>query len=113
MKITLNQIIIVLEVITNQSVGLINADEIVFAGGKVFTTIENIKFWFTGSGEYYTMSPFSYNGSNGVMFTVTTDRLSTNYMSEKLNIRPVINLKANVKWVRGTGKRDYPFEVSL
>ena len=59
------------------------------------------------------MSPFSYNGSNGVMFTVTTDRLSTNYMSEKLNIRPVINLKGNVKWVRGTGKRDYPFEVSL
>lgn len=99
--------------ISNQSVGLINADEIVFAGGKVFTTIENIKFWFTGSGEYYTMSPFSYNGSNDVMFTVTTDRLSTNYISEKLNIRPVINLKANVKWVRGTGKRDYPFEVSL
>lgn len=56
------------------------------------------------------MSPFSYNGSNGVMFTVTTDRLSTNYMSEKLNIRPVINLKANVKWVRGTGKRDYPLK---
>jgi len=96
-------------------VGLITADEVVFAGG----------FWSPGSSStdqnhylnirnfYWTMTPSMYYSAGTRMIVVNTLGYVTSAAPNSSYIlRPVINLKANTEFFEdGTGTQDNPFVV--
>ena len=106
-------------------IGLITADEIVFAGGSFHT---NAKSWYyynaslnsiTGSVDWWTMSPYAYNflgplvamefivdGSEGQLYDVVP-------VSRSNAVRPVISLKSCVYWSKGDGSSTNPYEVFI
>ena len=91
-------------------IGLITADEVVFAGGlyEYGTTNHYLKRTYT----YWTMTPGFYNGSNayGIYIKSNGDlyyALVRNYYS----IVPVINLKADVIYSSGDGTSSNPYTI--
>ncbi len=99
----------------DKPIGLITADEVMYAGdctGKV-----NNGYWLYTNQYYWTMSPYSFNGSYAYVFVVLNngglnyDRVS--YTT--LGVRPVINLKANTKFKTTDGldgTYQHPYEVA-
>ena len=92
-------------------IGLITADEVVFAGG-VYNTNNKDFYLYTGS-TYWTMSPFYfYSGYAGVFVVTSTGYLSNTYVANTDGgVRPVINLKADVT-LSGSGIISSPYTVS-
>ena len=97
-------------------IGLINADEVVFAGGS--TTKKNTNYYLYYS-DYWTMSPkayskeTTYNTIQTYVYRVTSGMLWMTYHNGymKLYVRPVINLKSNV-WVdKGNGTSSNPYVI--
>jgi len=90
-------------------VGLITADETMYAGGK----FANNKSYYLYNGQHYwTMSPNCWAGS-GVVSTFFVDNyglLNGYSVSNALGLRPVINLKSDVTFT-GNGTIDNPFVV--
>ena len=95
------------------SIGLINADEVVFAGGKVNTN--NTNYFLYTNKYYWTLTPYIYsmNYNQAVMFVLGTNGElytgSTNWSD--LGIRPVINLKSDVS-ITGSGTISDPYEIN-
>ncbi len=100
-------------------VGLITADEVMFAGSGYDSSYSNSTYYlYTGSGaSYWTMTPYYFNGSNNYadMFRVSDNgNLYSNRVNSGGGVRPVINLKANVTFEEGgDGSSDNPFVVEL
>jgi len=110
-------------------IGLITADEVVFAGGVTEKTdnshVNKIYYLYNGNS-YWTMTPSSYSydnwGSNTRMFNVAEDGslgytdiydddFITAFDGFYLNaIRPVINLTPNIN-LTGKGTIDSPYEL--
>ena len=76
-------------------VGLLTADEAVYAGGK---DENNISYYLYNGHDYWTMSPFWWSSTNAQVFLVTSDGfLNGHYrLNSTLGVRPVINLNANI-----------------
>ncbi len=94
-------------------VGLITADEFVLAGAYV--NQKNIDYWLYTGLHYWTMSPIRMNDiRNGQadVFMIHDYGLFNGYVvSEVFGVRPVINLKAALKF-EGIGTTSSPFEIS-
>jgi len=103
----------------SSAIGLINYDEVAFAGGAagkanqtyyLYTGVNN----HSNNYDWWTMSPAGYDASNNYarLWTVA----DTGYLRNKITtnsdrLRPVINLKSNVKLV-GTGTVDDKYTVT-
>ncbi len=88
-------------------VGLITADELVFAGEAYGVN----NFYLYTFKSYWTMSPYGFNGSSGQMF-IMNSYMDDNYSSNSFGVRPVINLKADTTFT-GDGTKDSPYEVVI
>ena len=90
-------------------IGLITADEVVFAGGV--NEVSNSGYYLYTGQDYWTMSPSFYN-SYGYMFVVDFDGLLNNlrYVNYTFGVRPVINLRADVT-LTGSGTSTDPYVV--
>ena len=93
-------------------VGLITADEVMFAGGT--PSSNNSYYLYTGQ-YYWTMSPYRFNAanSNAFVFAVWSDGLLDrgNVDWTALGVRPVLNLSADVT-LTGSGTQTDPYVVS-
>ncbi len=77
-------------------VGLITSDEVVFGGGFMYHS--NNGYWLYTNQNYWTMSPYHFNGSTADVFFVGNDGTLSNYnVDDAYGVRPVINLKADTK----------------
>ncbi len=91
-------------------VGLITADEVVYAGGRLGSN--NSSYYLYTNQQYWTMSPYYYAGSQAYLLEVHWDGYLTYYYSGgSCGIRPVLNLKADVQ-LSGTGTSTDPFIVN-
>ncbi len=76
-------------------IGLITADEVNFAGER---DTDNKSYWLYTGANYWTMSPFSFDGNNARVFYVTSGgHLSADNVNDTWGVHPVINLKADAK----------------
>lgn len=91
-------------------IGLISADEITFAGG-VYGINNNGYYLYTNSN-YWTMSPsiFGPSGSAGNFYVNSDGQLADNWVYFTYDVRPVINLKADVQ-LTGSGTSTDPYVV--
>ena len=98
-------------VLTNP-IGLITVDEVAMAGGSYGT--RNSVYYLHTNQDYWTMSPYHFNIQNGYagMFHVCSDG-SLNFIrvNNMDGVRPVINLRADVK-LSGSGTSSDPYVVS-
>ena len=95
--------------IYNQKIGLITADEIMFAGGNYGT--DNTSYYLANGEAFYTGTPSEYyNYKASVFYVSSTGSLETITPNEYLGIRPVISLKSDII-VSGTGTHDDPFTI--
>ena len=91
-------------------IGLIIADEAMFAGIPWSTGSNRNNYLYTGLA-YWTMSPYWYNNryANGIA-VFGGGALNTDYVTYTHGVRPVINIRADVQII-GTGTTSDPFIV--
>ena len=97
----------------NSNVGLITYDEMVYTGGYYY--IENNKYFLFNGFYSWTMSPSGVAATSGTKVWGIYDHDIANvkngcYVSSSLTLRPVINIKSDVK-SSGTGTNSDPFVV--
>ena len=95
-------------------IGLISADEAMFAGIPNWNSSNSNNYLYTGQ-HYWTMSPY-YFGSGGanVFFVYSSGYLYYGYHVawRDPGVRPVINLKANVTILSGDGSSLNPYKIT-
>ena len=92
-----------------QPIGLISADEAMFAGIPRSGSNSN-NYLYTGQ-HYWTMSPYCYSGGAHVFYVNSRGYLyysTANYTTP--GVRPVINLKSAIA-ITGSGSKTDPFKV--
>ena len=88
--------------LVNASVGLITYDEVVLAGGKPWTSNKSYYLYKTASGgsndfSWLTMSPAGFGDGSTLAWYVYYDGYPRySYVFNSFQVRPVINLKADV-----------------
>ncbi len=109
-------------------IGLMTVDEIVYAGGKIYTNSSKAYYHLTADETQsatnifnsWTMSPVNFTSTNSQMFTVwggssSSGRLDNSYVSSTVVFRPVISLKSCVQLSDASGEvtasKNDPFEV--
>ncbi len=97
------------------NVGLIAADEVVYAGGQ---KENNVSYYLYNGQHYWTMSPFQWWTSLSstlyawVSFVRSDGSIWWGGVNDQFGIRPVINLKADVVFkTGGTGTLNNPYVV--
>ena len=95
-------------------IGLITADEVVYAGGLYYQSdgsANNTSYYLYTNSTYWTMSPYCFRGSTALVFYVDSDG-SFNYtgVNGTWGVRPVLNLDASVA-LTGSGTSSNPYEV--
>ena len=96
--------------ILNSKAGLINYDEVIYAGGFYGKTNKNYYLYY-GSYASWTMSPGGVESSRAREWYVNTSGYAiTHGVDGGIGIRPVINLKSNVL-ATGTGTSTDPYVV--
>ena len=84
-------------------IGLLTSDEFVLAGSRNSYLDVGINYW--------TMSPYRFNGSSAIVFIVRSGGgLDFNNVGNPTGVRPVINLKSAIT-ITGEGNIDKPFKV--
>lgn len=90
-------------------IGLITADEVSFAGGLYNSS--NSKYYLYTGQYFWTMSPYWHLGGAYVWYIDSDGDLNSDHVVGNTHgIRPVINLKADVR-IEGAGTVDQPYEV--
>ena len=106
-------------------IGLMTADEVVFAGG-VYHSTGSLKPWYNrnsktgdpgtdpsysvvGSHWYWSMSPAGDTGSNGNGYMIIYPQLSGSLSGAA--VRPVISLKGNLIVASGNGSVSSPYQI--
>ena len=95
-----------------QPIGLISADEAMFAGIPNWNSSNSNNYLYTGQ-YYWTMSPFSYDGhyDYACVFGVDSDgHLDRWFVFNSPGVRPVINIRSDVA-LSGSGTTSDPFVV--
>lgn len=91
-------------------IGLITADELVFAGGR-YSTTNRYSYLYVGETWFWTMTPFYYDGQYGYIYDSNrSGAIDYHRVSYGFNIRPVISLKAN-SINNGSGLINDPFSI--
>ncbi len=106
-------------------IGLMTADEIVYAGGKVGTYLSNHYAWYylnsigesiTGSTFWWSLSPYGSDDHSlriwGVHGSTYPADLDVNYVYGSYGVRPAISLKTCTLWTSGNGAPETPYEIS-
>lgn len=94
----------------NASVGLLNHDEVVYAGG--YRGQSNNSYYLYNNTYFWTMSPAGFSGSYSyVWYVFTAGNFNYNYVSNTGRLRPVINLTVNTQISDGDGTKENPFIV--
>ncbi len=116
----------------NYAVGLMTADEIIYAGGKDSNAEDSLKpyLWYyanssfessTNTKSWWTMTPYSgqptfygngaglYGVAGGTEYGRLGQPTQTNY--NLMAVRPVINIKGNNIWKSGDGSSSNPYEI--
>ena len=92
-------------------IGLISADEAMFAGIPNWNSSNSNNYLYTGQ-HYWTMSPSYFNGSNALVFrVVSSGYLGNGSVDIAYGVRPVINLRADVA-LSGSGTTSDPFRIA-
>jgi len=97
-------------------VGLITADEVMFAGVTMATDqygrdapVGNSKYYLYSGTPYWTMSPInSFDTSSYIYAIGFNGELSSNLQYRQFGLKPVISLKNNITFT-GTGTKEDPF----
>ncbi len=94
-------------------IGLITYDELWSSGEK--TGVVNNKGYLYNKFSYYTMTPSVYYPSGNAVaiysYNGEINSISTNYPYSVFGVRPVINLKSDVKITGGIGTANDPYVV--
>ncbi len=93
---------------TDLKVGLITADEVVFAGG--FPEDSNDSYYLYGKSDFFqTITP----SSGPYVWTIFLGRLGTQdrTLDEEMSARPVINLRSDLLYTEGNGSYENPYVV--
>ena len=98
-------------------IGLITADEVVYAGGNYKTN--NQSYYLRTEQYYWTMTPYGFDdqdiGQAAILFITATGSLDYYYagdnMGNILGVRPVINLAHDVTIKSGNGTSSTPYEI--
>ena len=91
-------------------IGLITVDEIMYAGG--IYNLGNTNYYLYTGQIYWTMTPTWWNSSTAYVFIMNNNgAMNGGNVINSFAIRPVINLRADVKFT-GTGASTDPFKVS-
>ena len=106
-------------------IGLMTADEIAYAGGKVTTNLPSSYAWYylnsaggsiTGSNAWWSLSPSYWNGSSsfvwGVIGSANPSYLYNSYADNQIAVRPVISLERDVLWSGGNGSSSSPYKIN-
>ena len=92
-------------------VALLTADEVAYAGGVLWE--ENTSNYLNTGEEYWTMSPFFFNGSNAYVFAVYSDgSLGHYYVGATIVAVPAVSLKPEATVKRGTGAYNDPYVIN-
>ena len=93
-------------------VGLITAEEVVLAGGGFDKT--NGAYYMAREIDYWTMSPYSYDGINGAKMVYVTSEgsLSSRPVNESIHVIPVITIKKSARVGSGNGRYDSPYIIT-
>jgi len=91
-------------------IGLITADEAIMAGGT--SSIANNSYYLYTGEKYWALSPSYFASNNAYVYTIRADgRLYSDSASNVIpGARPVINLKADVKFT-GDGSYETPYTI--
>ena len=97
----------------NSNIGLISADEVILAGGKI--GVSNTNYYLYNSAiesEYFTMTASSGTEKSVKMFAVNSSGAVIEDIDASLfrGVRPVITLIKNVE-VKGEGTIENPYEI--
>ena len=99
--------------VLNYPVSLITIDEIALAGG-VYNKM-NTKYYLNNNSYNWTMSPayFYSDEAYSYVWAVNPTGILRNYYNPASNfgVRPVINLKANIKFKSGSGTENDPYTL--
>ena len=96
--------------IVNASIGLLNYDEVVYAGG--YFNQGNNNYYLYNNITFWTMSPFGFaSPSSRVCRVRTTGGIEFENASSTNRLRPVLNLDANTQISDGDGTKNNPFVV--
>ena len=104
------------------SISLMTADEIAFAGGVAFQTMNTPYAWFISnsagtqvSTSWWTLSPEGWGDGNACVFLVFGSSYPGNLNSDIVfstnGVRPVISLKSCVKTSGGDGSASNPYTI--
>ena len=91
--------------IVNGNIGLINYDELIYAGVK-----SGVSYLYNLSIPWWTMSPAGVSTSNCAVAWDAQTGLGSSGVYNKFTLRPVINLKTDVV-VSGNGKSSNPYQL--
>ncbi len=95
-------------------VGLITIDEVAYAGGKNGSM--NYKYYLYTGNYYWTMSPSIFGSHSAYAYVWYVD--STGYLTYPNSayangVRPVVNLRSDVLYSRGTGTESDPYIITI
>ena len=93
-------------------IGLISADEAMFAGIPNSMGSNRNNYLYTGQN-YWTMSPYRYHNysSSAFVLYVSSGYFSDSHVLTALGVRPVINLKSAIA-ISGSGTTSDPYTIS-
>ena len=107
-------------------IGLMTADELIYAGGKYSTNLPSPYAWYylnssgesiTGSTLWWSLSPFVWVGSDCGVWRVygssNPGHLEYSYVHISWGARPAISLKSCIKYSTGNGAPETPYEIVL
>ena len=90
-------------------IGLLSADEIVFAGMN-FT--EEAETYLNTGKTWWTMTPLRLHGDYQSMISASSSgRVSTSVTDSAIGVRPVISIKAKTKYTTGDGTKENPYVI--
>ena len=102
-------------------IGLMTADEITYAGGKLYN---NALAWYylnstggsiTGSTYWWLLSPFNWSGYFAYSWRVYGSNfpgyLNGDYVGGSYGVRPAISIKGDALWSSGDGSPENPYEI--
>ena len=98
----------------NYPVGLLTADEIMYAGG---TENSNSSYYLYTNQSYWLSSPYGFLTNNSIYssnYILTSNGyLSNSDDNSSYGIRPVISLKSGIGYLKGDGSSKYPYVINV
>ena len=95
-------------------VGLITADEIVYAGGKQYSSSadENRSFYLYTNQWFWALSPYSFDGSHAIEFGLySAGPLNYSGVGYSRGVRPSVSLQPGIGMTGGSGTSADPFVI--